>query len=107
MMHLATVGSMSCAGSGAAAIADRMIAAVAPLNSRTTQRRSLPRAEAMRTGAPMMRHEFDLVLAAMLILGICALLSLSTILVRSAGTTDGGGRAIADTTLADLRGTVP
>jgi len=55
----------------------------------------------------MMRREFDLVLAAMLILGICALLSLSTILVRSAGTTDRDGRAIADTTLADLRGTVP
>ena len=61
----------------------------------------------MRTGAIMMRHGFDLVLTAMLIVGMCALLSLSTILVRSAGTTERGDRVAADITLADLRGTVP
>ena len=92
---------------GAARITDRTIAAVAPLNCRTTQRCSLLRAGAMRTGATMMRHGFDLVLTAMLIVGICTLLSLSTILVRSTGKTETGGPAPADITLADLRGTLP
>jgi hypothetical protein len=55
----------------------------------------------------MMRHGFDLVLTAMLIIGICTLLSLSTILVRSTGKTERGGPAPADITLADLRGTLP
>jgi hypothetical protein len=59
----------------------------------------------MRLGETMMRDESNLTL--MLIVGICALLSLSTILVRSVGTTGKGGRVTADTTLADLRGTVP
>jgi hypothetical protein len=53
----------------------------------------------------MKRHGFDLILTGMLIVGICALLSLSTILVRSTGATDRGGVA-AEPTLADLRGTV-
>jgi hypothetical protein len=66
----------------------------------------LLRVEAMRTGATMTRHGFDLVLTAMLIVGICALLSLSTILVRSTGTTDRGGGVTAITTFADLKGTV-
>ncbi len=84
-----------------------MIAAVASLNCRTTQRCGLLRAEAMRTGVTMMRPRFDLLLTAMLIAGICTLLSVSTILVRSTGTTDRGSRATAEPTLADLRGTLP
>jgi hypothetical protein len=59
----------------------------------------------MRIGEMTMRGESNLTL--MLIVGICALLSLSTILVRSVGTIGKGGRVTADTTLADLRGTVP
>jgi hypothetical protein len=59
----------------------------------------------MRLGETMMRHASNLTL--MLIVGICALLSLSTILVRSVGPTGKGGRVTADTTLADLRGTLP
>jgi hypothetical protein len=84
-----------------------MIAALAPLNCRTTQRCGLLRVEAMRTGATMMRHGFDPVLTAMLIVGICTLLSLSTVLVRSTGKTDRGGRVTADNPLADLKGTLP
>jgi hypothetical protein len=87
-------------------IADRMIAAVAPPNCRPTQRCSLLRAEAMRTGATMIRHGFDLVLTAMLIVGICTLLSVSTILVRSTGASGRGSQVTADPTLADLRGTL-
>jgi hypothetical protein len=43
----------------------------------------------------------------MLIIGIGGLLSLGAILVRSVGTTYKGDLVTADTTLADLRGTVP
>ena len=94
---------------------DPLFPAVASARKRRCRATKLPddsttkllRAEAMRTGATMMRHGFDLVLTAMLIVGVCALLSLSTILVRSTGTTDKGGRVTADITLADLRGTVP
>jgi hypothetical protein len=60
----------------------------------------------MRTGVKMMRHEFDLVLTALLIVGICALLSLSTILVRSTKTIERGSGVTADITLADLKRTV-
>jgi hypothetical protein len=67
----------------------------------------LLRAEATHTGATMMRHGFDLVLTAMLIAGICSLLSLSRTLVRTTGTTDKGGRVTADVTLADMKGMVP
>ena len=91
---------------GAARIIERMIAAVAPLNCQTTQRCSL-RAEAMSTSATTMRHRFDLVLTAMLVVGICTLLSVSTMLVRSAGTTDRGSRVTADPALAELKGTLP
>jgi hypothetical protein len=55
----------------------------------------------------MMRPGSNPVLTTMLIVGICALLSLGTILVRSIGATDIGSQVTADTTLADLRGTVP
>jgi hypothetical protein len=58
-------------------------------------------------GATMMRSGSNLIMNAMLIIGIGALLSLGTILVRNAGTTDKGGQVTADITLADLRGTVP
>jgi hypothetical protein len=61
----------------------------------------------MRTGTTMVRRGFDLVLTAMLIVGICTLLAFSAIFVRSDGTTDRGGRVTADSTLADLRGTLP
>jgi hypothetical protein len=44
---------------------------------------------------------------ATLIVGISALLSLGTILVRSVATIDKGGQVTADITLVDLRGTVP
>jgi hypothetical protein len=54
-----------------------------------------------------MRHRFDLVLTAMLVVGICALLSVSTVLVRSIGTTDGGSRVTANPTLGELKGTLP
>ena len=54
-----------------------------------------------------MRHRFDLVLTAMLVVGICALLSVSTILVRSTGTTGRGSRVTADPTLIELKGTLP
>jgi hypothetical protein len=53
-----------------------------------------------------MRHRFDPVLTAMLVVGICALLSVSTVLVRSTGTTDRGGRVTVDPALADLKGTL-
>jgi hypothetical protein len=43
----------------------------------------------------------------MLIIGIGVLLSLGTILVRSVGKTDKGDQVTDDTTLAELRGTVP
>lgn len=52
-----------------------------------------------------MRHRFDLVLTAMLIVGICALLSVSTLHLRSTGTTGKGSRA-ADPSL-ELKGTLP
>jgi hypothetical protein len=55
----------------------------------------------------MMRSGSNLILNAMMIIGIGMLLSLGVILVRSVGTTDKGGRATADVPLADLRGTVP
>jgi hypothetical protein len=55
----------------------------------------------------MMRSGSNLIMNATLIIGIGALLSLGTILVRSAATTDKGGQVTVDTTLADLRGTVP
>jgi hypothetical protein len=55
----------------------------------------------------MMRSGSNLIMNAMLIIGISALLSLGTILVRSVGMTDKGGQVTDDTTLADLRGTVP
>ena len=61
----------------------------------------------MRIGATMMRSGSNLIMNATLIIGIGALLSLCTILVRSVATTDKGGQVTADTTLADLRGTVP
>ena len=61
----------------------------------------------MRIGATMMRSGSNLIINAMLIIGIGALLSLGTMLVRSVGTTDKGSQATADITLADLRGTVP
>ena len=92
---------------GAVGIADRMIAVVAPLNCRTTQRCRLLRLEVMCRGATTMRHRFDLVLTAMLVVGICALLSVSTILVRSTGATDRGSRVTADPALAELKGTLP
>ncbi len=55
----------------------------------------------------MMRSGFNVILNAMLIIGIGALLSIGAILVRSAGTTYNSERVAADITLADLRGTVP
>jgi hypothetical protein len=55
----------------------------------------------------MMRSGSNLIMNAMLIIGIGTLLSLGTMLVRSVGTTDRGGQVTANTTLADLRGTVP
>jgi hypothetical protein len=55
----------------------------------------------------MMRSGSNLIMNAMLIIGIGALLSLGTILVRNVGTTDRGAQVTADITLADLRGTVP
>lgn len=58
-------------------------------------------------GATMMRSGSNLIMNAMLIIGIGALLSLGTILVRNAGTTDEDGQVTADIALADLRGTVP
>ena len=58
-------------------------------------------------GTTMMRSGSNLILNAMMIIGIGMLLSLGVILVRSVGTTDKGGRATADVPLADLRGTVP
>jgi hypothetical protein len=61
----------------------------------------------MSIGATMMRSGSNLIMNAMLIIGIGALLSLGTILVRSVVTTDKGGQVTYDTTLADLRGTVP
>ena len=61
----------------------------------------------MRIGVTMMRSGSNLIMNAMLIIGIGALLSLGTMLIRSVGTTDKGGQVTADTTLADLRGTVP
>ena len=61
----------------------------------------------MRIGATMMRSGSNLIINAMLIIGIGALLSLGTMLVRSVGTTDKDSQATADITLADLRGTVP
>jgi hypothetical protein len=61
----------------------------------------------MSIGATMMRFGSNLIMNAMLIIGIGALLWLGTILVRSVGTTDKGGQVTDDTTLADLRGTVP
>ena len=61
----------------------------------------------MRIGATMMGSGSNLIMNATLIIGIGALLSLGTILVRSVGMTDKGGQVTADTTLADLRGTVP
>jgi hypothetical protein len=54
----------------------------------------------------MLRSGSNLIMNAMLILGIGALLSFGTILVRSAGTADRAGQVAADTNLADLRGTV-
>jgi hypothetical protein len=63
--------------------------------------------EVMCTGATTMRHRFDLVLTAMLVVGICALLSVSTILVRSTGATDRGSRVTADPILSELKGTLP
>jgi hypothetical protein len=61
----------------------------------------------IRIGAAMMRSGSNLIMNATLIVGISALLLLGTILVRSVATTDKGGQATADITLADLRGTVP
>jgi hypothetical protein len=61
----------------------------------------------MRTGAATMRHRFDLVLTAMLVVGICTLLSVSTMLVRSTVTTDRGSRVTADPALTELKGTLP
>jgi len=58
-------------------------------------------------GATMMRSGSNLILNAMMIIGIAMLLSLGAILVRSVGTSDKGGSVTADATLADLRGTVP
>jgi hypothetical protein len=55
----------------------------------------------------MMRSGSNLIINAMLIIGIGVLLSLGTILVRSVGTTDKGDQVTDDTTLADLRGTLP
>jgi hypothetical protein len=96
-------------------IGDSLFPTVASARKRRRRATKLPddsttkllRAEAMRTGATMMRHGFDPILTAMLIVGICALFSFSTILVRSTGMTDSGGRVTADITLAELRGTVP
>ena len=55
----------------------------------------------------MLRSGSNLMLNGMLIVGIGTLLSLGSILVRSVGTTYKDSRVTADTTLADLRGTVP
>jgi hypothetical protein len=55
-------------------------------------------------GATMMRDGSNLTL--MLIVGIAALLSLGTILVRGAGPTEKGSRVTVDTSIADLRGTL-
>jgi len=54
----------------------------------------------------MIRSGSNLIMNAMLIIGIGTLLSLGTMLVRSVGA-DRGGQVTANTTLADLRGTVP
>jgi hypothetical protein len=61
----------------------------------------------MSIGATMMRSGSNRIINALLIMGIGVLLSLGTILVRSVGTTDKGEQVTDDTTLADLRGTVP
>jgi hypothetical protein len=61
----------------------------------------------MSIGATMMRSGSNLIITAMLIIGIGVLLSLGTILVRSVGTTNKDDQVTDDTTLADLRGTVP
>ena len=55
----------------------------------------------------MMRSGSNLIMNAMLIMGIGTLVLLSTILVRSVGTIDKGSQVTTDTTFADLRGTVP
>jgi hypothetical protein len=61
----------------------------------------------MSLGATMMRSGSNLIINAMLIIGIGVLLSLGTILVRSVGKTDKGDQVTDETTLAELRGTVP
>jgi hypothetical protein len=54
-------------------------------------------------GATMMRHESNLTL--MLIVGLAALVSFGTILVRTVGPTAKG--VTANTAIADLRGSLP
>jgi hypothetical protein len=83
---------------------DRMIAAAAPPNCRTTQRRSCGGPGEMRMGAMMRRDESNLTL--MLIVGIAALVSLGTILVRTVGPAEKGITANA-AAIADLRGSLP
>jgi hypothetical protein len=80
---------------------DRTIATAAPPNRRTTQRRSWGGLVSM--GATMMRHESNLTL--MLIVGLAALVSFGTILVRTVGPTAKG--VTANTAIADLRGSLP